>query len=391
MKHPIIAFRKTEHKRVAHGHPWAYSNEITMDEKAKALPSGSIVELQDAGGGFLGYAHFNPHTLIAARVLSRDRAAVMDTSFWQEKLASALRLRDTLVSEPYYRLVHAEADGLPGLIIDRFNDVLVMQPNTAGMHAAREHLTQALRNLLNPRAIILRGDTAARKQEGLEEEVSLLHGETPAQMDVRENGFAYEADLMGGQKTGWFYDQRRNRALVASLAKGKSVCDLYSHTGGFGLLAAKAGAKSVLCVDRSESSLKLAQTAAEKQKLTQVSFERAEVFDFCEGHKDTTYDVVIADPPAFAKSRKDVPVASKGYRKLAGLSAGLTAPSGFLFIASCSHAITHERFEEEVLRGVAQAGRNARVLARVGADMDHPAHPQLPESVYLKGLLLHVE
>lgn len=382
---PAITLPKI-HARLLQGHPWIYANEIAM-EAAKTLPPGSLVRVQNAGGRFFALAHFNPHSLIAARVLTREEETV-GPAFWKARLKSALALREKLFSEPYYRLVHGEADGLPGLVIDRFGDIVVMQPNTAGMHAARQDILQALDEVVAPRAVLLRGDAPSRALEGLAEENEILKGEIPAQIEVRENGFAYLADLQQGQKTGWFYDQRRNRALAAELCRGRSVLDLYAHSGGFGLLAARAGATRVVCVDSSKPALALAESAAKKNGLQNVSFLAEDVFDF--NHAET-YSVVIADPPPFARSKKDVGAALRGYRKLAKLAASRVEAGGFLFLFSCSHAILRERFDEECLHGVTDAGRRARVLARTGADMDHPLHPQLPESAYLKGLLLGLD
>ncbi len=362
-----------------------------MDASAKALLPGSLVRVLAADGQLLGMAHFNPHTLIAARMLNRFIEPV-ETEFWIKRLSQALAMREHLFDKPYYRLVHAEADLCPGLIIDRYGDVVVMQANTAGMNAERDKIVAALDSLIKPKTILLRGDNPSRVLERLPEEVVLLKGTAPDGLDVYENNLTYCADIMGGQKTGWFYDQRANRAMVAKLAKNRTMIDMYTHTGGFGLCAAKAGAKEVLCVDRSEHSLALAQKAAQKQGLSQVAFEKEEVFEFCEKHgKSKRFEVVVADPPAFAKSKKDVGAASRGYRKLAKHCADMTEKGGFLFIASCSHAITRERFDEEILRGISDARRGARILARTGADMDHPTHPQLPESAYLKGILCYVD
>lgn len=385
-----ISLLEGKHKRLLAGHPWVYSNEIRMDAAAKSLAAGSIVRVLAADGRFLALAHFNPHTLIAARVLSTAQEEV-GVAFWKIRLTACLALRQALFSVDYYRLAHAEADGFPGMVIDRFGDTLVLQPGTAGMQAALDDIALAAQAVMPVRSIIIRGDAPVRGLEGLGEDNRVLIGEAPAALVAMENGLAYRVDVLGGQKTGWFYDQRANRAMVAGLCQNRTMLDLYTHTGGFGLLAARKGARAVLCVDRSEQALQLAASSAKDAGLLDVSFEKAEVFDFCEKNRDRRFDVVVADPPAFAKSKKDVGPASKGYRKLARMAATLVAPAGFFFMASCSHAITRERFDEEVLRGVHEAGRSCRLLARTGADMDHPAHPFLPENSYLKGLLLHVE
>jgi len=389
---PAIALQPRTHKRVLEGSPWAYSNEIAMTAETKALPPGTLVRLTLADGRLVGLAHFNPHTLIGARLLTRHEKPAIDLAFWQQRLATALAMREKIFSAPYYRWVHAEGDNLPGLIVDRYGDVVVMQANTAGMDAVKGVLAEAIVALIQPKTILLRGDTPARALEGLAQENAVLHGAPAGLAEVLENGITYHAQLVEGQKTGWFYDQRANRLLVADLAKGASMLDLYCHSGGFALLAAKKGASTVCGVDSSEPALTLARNAAAANHLENVSFERKDVFEFCAHARDSArrYGVVVADPPAFAKSKKDVGAALRGYRKLAKLAAGLVEPGGFLFIASCSHAILRDRFDAEICAGAQEAKRDVTILARTGADRDHPGHAHLPESVYLKGILLHV-
>ncbi|MBX7200516.1 MAG: class I SAM-dependent methyltransferase, partial [Rhodospirillaceae bacterium] len=263
MKHPRVQFQKGAHKRVKFGHPWAFSNEIQMDPATKALPAGSVVTLTDAGGEVLGTAHFNSHTLIAARVLTAQGDTAIDAAFIAERLKAALALREKLFARPFYRMVHAEADGLPGLIVDRFGDVFVVQPNTAGMNTLTNEIAAAIASIAAPRAIVLRGDSAARGLEGLKEDVRCISGHLDGPVPVEENGVTYYADLLSGQKTGWFFDQRDNHAYMAGLAKGAAVLDLYTHTGGFALAAAKAGARAVTGVDSSAHALELAEKAAQ--------------------------------------------------------------------------------------------------------------------------------
>ncbi len=386
MKHPRVQFAKGAHKRVRFGHPWAFSNEIRMDPATKALPAGSVVTLTDAGGEVIGTAHFNAHTLIAARVLSTKGDVAVDAAFIAERLRAALALRQKLFARPFYRLVHAEADNLPGLIIDRFDDVFVVQPNTAGMNALVNEIAAALATVAPPKAIVLRGDSAARGLEGLKEDVRCLSGNLDGPVPVEENGVTYYADLLSGQKTGWFFDQRDNHAYIAGLSKGAAVLDLYTHTGGFALAAAKAGARAVTGVDSSAPALALAEKAARGA----AKFARSDVFAFLESAKDR-WDVVVADPPAFVKARKDLKAGLQGYRKLARLCAAVTAPGGFLFIASCSHNAPADEFIAAVVRGVADAGRHARILKVSGASADHPVHPALPESAYLKAVTLALD
>lgn len=389
---PLLRLLPGRDKRVKGGHPWAFSNEIAMSAAAKALPPGSVVRLEGDDGVAHGAWHFNPHSLIAARRLDRDPAAAIDAAWARERLAAALALRGRILRAPSYRLVHAEADGLPGLVIDRYGDALALQANTAGMEALTPAIVEALQALLAPRTVVARNDATVRGLEALPEETRLLLG-TDGRAVVEEAGLRFPVDLLGGQKTGWFHDQRENRARVAALAAGATVLDAFCHTGGFGLAAAAAGASAVTLLDRSEASLALAREAAEANGLAdRITTRRAEALEDLArmDAAGTRFDIVIADPPAFAKSRKDQPAALRGYAKLARLAAGLVARGGLLFLASCSHHVAPGEFAEAVTWGIARARRDARILFSGGAGMDHPVHPQLAESAYLKAMLLQL-
>ncbi len=393
-KLPSVLMRAGEDRRVRAGHPWAFSNEILMDAETKALPAGSLAVLRAPGGDALGLVTFNPHSLIAARILSPDPATVVDALFLGRRLARAAALRDRLVGVPYYRLIHAEADGLPGLVVDRFGDALVVQVNSAGMDRLTPILLEALDAELSPKTILLKNDSPVRELEGLKREVVVAKGEAGGPIELIENGARFMADLSGGQKTGWFYDQRDNRRFVAELARDSTVLDVYCYSGGFGVLAAKEGAKSALCIDRSQPALNVAQRAAELNGVTgKVSFEKSEVFDALEkmGAAGQQFGVVVCDPPAFVKSRKDLKIGIQGYRKMVRLAAPLVAPGGFLFAASCSHLVDPPPFADQVRRGLHDAGRVARILRTSGAALDHPVHPGLPESAYLKALTLQLD
>ena len=391
---PTVTLRPGAHRRVAGGHPWVYSNEVAMDAAAKALPPGACVRLASHDGRALGVAMFNPHPLIAARVMSRDAAAAIDRSWLADRLARALRLRERLVPAPYYRLVHAEADGLPGAVIDRFGPALVVQLNTAGMERLLPELLAALDEVLAPATVLLRNDAPARGLEGLDSHVRLARGRLDGPVELIENGVRFLADLEGGQKTGWFFDQRDNRAAVARLAAGARMLDLYGYSGGFAVQAAAAGAAEVTVVDRSEPALALAaRSAALNGVEKRCRFERGEVFQTLQRLADAgeRFDLVTADPPAFVKSRKDVKGGARAYRKLARMAAALVRPEGLLFIASCSHNLEPALFAEQVGRGLHDAGREGRILFSSGAAPDHPVHPALPESAYLKAQLLQVD
>jgi len=391
---PQIALLPSGHRRAEGGHPWIYSNEIVMDAAAKALAPGTLVTLRRADGRPFGVAMFNPHTLIAARLLDRDAQREIGKRFFARRIERALKLRERLYDKPYYRLVHAEADGLPGLVVDRFGAVLVIEANAAGMDRLLPVIIDALQGLLHPEAIVLRNDSPARSQEGLALETRVAAGAIAGAVPVEENGVMFAADVLAGQKTGWFFDQRDNRAFIAGLAAGARVLDLYCYSGGFSVAAACHGATAVLGIDRSEPALALAVEAARCNGVGECCvFRRGEVF--AEAAALATagerFDIVIADPPPFARSKREVPAALRGYRKLAKLAAQATAPSGFLFLASCSHNVAAADFAEAVRHGLADAGRVARILRSTGASPDHPVHPALPESAYLNALTLALD
>jgi 23S rRNA (cytosine1962-C5)-methyltransferase len=300
-----------------------------------------------------------------------------------------------LYAAPFYRLVHAEADGLPGLVIDRYGDALAVQANTAGMDRLLEPaLLDALRGLLAPRLVVARNDAAVRNLEGLPQEVRPLLGDAAEPVRAEEGGLGFTVDLLGGQKTGWFFDQRENRDRVARLSSGATVLDAFCHTGGFGLRCAAAGASRVVLLDRSAHALGLAErTAAENGLAARTETRRAEALEELERMGATggeRFDIVVADPPAFAKSRRDQPAALKGYAKLARLAAALVAPGGFLFLASCSHHVAPGDFTDAAVWGVGRARREGRILFQGGAGPDHPVHPMLPESAYLKAMLFQL-
>jgi 23S rRNA (cytosine1962-C5)-methyltransferase len=382
------------HMRVLHGHPWIYSNEIAMDAAAKALPRGALVRFQTAEGRPLGTGMFNPHTLIAGRILTRDPAEQVDDGFFRRRIAASLSLRGRLFKRPFYRLVHAEADGLPGLVIDRFGDVLSVQANTAGMDALLDHVLAALDDTLAPQTVVLRLDTPARQLEGLDARVDVRGRPIEGWVPLEENGVAFRADVAGGQKTGWFYDHRENRAFVAGLARGARVLDLYTFAGAFAVQCAVGGAREVVAIDRSEPALALARASADANGVAGVvDLRKAEAFQAMESlaQGGRRFDMVIADPPAFVKSKKDLKAGMKGYRKMAKLAAPLVAPGGILLAASCSHHAGPAEFAAEVARGISEAGRTGRILRSAGAGPDHPVHPLLLESAYLKALVLQLD
>lgn len=391
---PVVHVQPGRHKRVRAGHPWIFSNEISMTAEAKALPAGTLVTLADSGGAALGVATFSPYPLVSARLLNRDPATSVDTAFFADRLRRALALRERLFDRPFYRLAWSEADRLPGLVVDRFGDVCALQVNTAGMERLTPQILAAIEDVIGPRVVVLRNDSIGRTLENLPLEVRFAKGALDGPIEVEENGLTFLCDPAGGQKTGWFYDHRENRARVAKLAGGQRVLDVYSYLGGFGLLAAAAGAREVVCLDRSEPALALAEAAAARNGLAdRCRFERTEAFAglarLATAHE--RFDIVVADPPAFVKSKKDLAVGLKGYRKLIRHAAALVAPGGFLFAASCSHHVDLVSFTEVVRGALRDVRRDGRILVQAGAGPDHPLHPYLPESAYLKGMLIALD
>ncbi|HEX2480194.1 MAG TPA: class I SAM-dependent rRNA methyltransferase [Geminicoccaceae bacterium] len=390
MRYPPIHLLPGQDRRPRAGHPWIYSNELRMDAAAKALPPGAPVCLFSGEGRPLAIALFNPHSLIAARVITRNKDATIDAAFVERRLARALRLRERLFERPFYRLVHAEADGLPGLVVDRFGEVVVCQLNSAGIAGLEPLIMDALDRLLAPRTIVLRNDSPVRELEGLTQEVRIVRGALDAPVELVENDVTFLIDPLEGQKTGWYYDQRENRAFVARLARDQTVLDLYSYSAGFGLQAAATGAESVLALDRSQLGLDLATASAERNGLAaRLQTAREDAFAALErfAADKRRFGIVVADPPAFVRSKKDLKPGLRGYRKLARACGPLVAEEGILAISCCSHNVPEDAFADEVRRGLRDAGRGGRLLRRAGAGPDHPSHPALPESAYLKCLV----
>jgi 23S rRNA (cytosine1962-C5)-methyltransferase len=391
---PVTKLLPRSHKRIAAGRPWIYSNEIQMTDEAKSLEPGAITGIVSDAGEWMGQATFNPHALICGRIVTRDRDVTIDSEFLITRLAAALHLRERLFDEPYYRLANSEADELPGMIIDRYGQAVSIQLNTAGAERLKGDLLLAVESVLAPETIVFRNDSPARSLEGLEMYSEVAKGFFDEPIHLTENGTVFFADLLHGQKTGWFYDQRMNRTFVASLANGLRLLDCYGHTGGFAVQAAVRGATETVVVDTSASALELAsKSASENSVADRVHVHKADVFlDLVSrAARDERYDVVVADPPSFVKSKRDLKSGSRGYRKLARLAAKLVSPGGVLFIASCSHNVSIELFNEQIVRGVADARRTGRILMKSGASPDHPLHPGLPESAYLKATTFQLD
>lgn len=393
-KRPVLRLKAREGRRARGGAPWIFSNEIALDAGTRAISPGCLVEVRGDDGRSFGLGYFNPGSLIAVRLLDAPAEAEVDRRFFADRISGALHLRNALFDKPYYRLVHAEGDRLPGLVIDRFGETCTVQVTTSGMEQLLEPIVQALDDVLTPGNVVLRADTPSRSQEGLSSYVRIAKGAPPDHIAIEENGARYFANALCGQKTGWYFDQRDNRAFMASLARKRSVLDVYCHTGGFAVLAARAGAPDVYGIDSSPAALSLAEeSAAANGASGACRFIRADASEELErlGATGERFDIVICDPPPFVRSRTDLEAGARAYRKLARLAARVVSPDGFLLLASCSHNMPADRFQFECAAGIARAGRSASLIHTSGAAPDHPIHPMLPETAYLKALVYAVD
>lgn len=378
----VVLRRKEEHRILA-GHPWVFSNEIAAIEGTAA--AGDVVELAAASGTSLGVGFYHPHSLIAVRRLS-SVVRPIDRPFFEERVARAVELRRRLYGDGgAWRAVHGEADFLPGLIVDRYGPSLAVQTLSYGMDRRLPIILDVLEDLLHPGGIVERNESPLRTLEALPQRSGILRGAAPP-LEIVEHGIRYLVDPLRGQKTGFFLDQRENRAAVRVVARGARVLDCFCNDGGFALNAAAAGATDVLGLDASPEAVGTAADNARRNGCTNVRFEQADVFDRLRSLKEegAAWDVIVLDPPSFTRSRKTVPVARKGYRQLHALAFALLAPDGFLLTASCSHHITAEAFRDDIVRSAERAGRSLQLLDWRGAAPDHPTLPAVPETAYLK-------
>jgi 23S rRNA (cytosine1962-C5)-methyltransferase len=385
---------KTDARRIRHGFPWTYANEIVTDRRTKALAPGTLAVLEDENRNPLGLVAVNPASKILARMVDTDPLAEIDQAWFAARLRRALDLRERLFDAPFYRLIHAEADGLPGVVIDRFGDTLVIQPNAAWADLRIDMLTAAAAEVTGATCVIKNAGGRTRSLEGLDDVSVTLMGETPTgPIAVPMNGAIYMADVMDGQKTGIFYDQRPNHAFVKAVAQGAHVLDVFSHVGGFGLAALAGGAVSTLCVDGSAPALALArQGAAAMAAEDRFDSRHEDAFDTLTalGDEGTQFDLVICDPPAFAPARPALDAGLRAYERVARLSASLVAEGGILVLCSCSHAADLAKFRTACLRGIGRAGRRPALIHTGFAGADHPLLPQLAESGYLKALFFRL-
>ena len=393
--YPVVRLNpKGDARAIRHGFPWVYANEVVTDRRTKGLSAGTIAILEDAERRPMGLVAVNPNSKIFCRMLSRDVDVPVDAAWFERMIGAALQHRETLYAEPNYRLVHAEADGMPGVIIDRFGDVAVVQPNAAWADVMIEMLVDALVKVTGVGTVIMNGTGRARSLEGLQERTDVLRGQAPtAPIPVEMNGATYMADVMGGQKTGIFFDQRPNHAFAANLSKGARVLDVFSHVGGFGLAALANGAASVLAVDGSAPALELAQAGADAMGVSdKFQTRRGDAFATLEAlaEEGAQFDIVICDPPAFAPGRKSLDAGLRAYERVARLAAGLVKDGGYLGVCSCSHAADLTKFRNASARGIGRAGKRSQVIYTGFAGPDHPLLPHLAESGYLKAVFFRL-
>jgi len=389
MAHPELYLKKNEDKRLRKGHLWVFSNEVdTKKTPLDSFAAGDMVVVKDSTGKSLGSAYINPNTLVCARLIARKPSQKMGTTFFTDRIRTALNFREKLFpNKPFYRLIFGDSDGLPGLVIDRFGSVLSVQITTAGIEKQKEFLITSLIELLSPEAIILKNDNSQRQLENLPQESEVIYGTMPETINIEENGVKFQLNAVDGQKTGWFYDHRDSRAKLAALTKDQRVLDLFSYSGAWGIPAAVAGATEVTCVDSSESALSLAKSSAELNDVQdKMNFVRSDVFEFLKQARENKehYDVIVLDPPALIKRKKDFKAGYEAYRRLNHLALQVLSKNGILVSASCSHHLTKANLHEILRSSARHIDRHLVFFATGSQGPDHPIHPSIPETEYLK-------
>lgn len=393
---PVIRLRpKTKPQAIRHGFPWVFADEVVTDRRTRAIAPGSFAVLEDPERKPLALVTVNPNSKIIGRVMDMDPDAQIDGDWLRARLGRALAMRENLYDSPFYRLVHAEADGLPGLIVDRFGGLAVIQPNAAWSDVMAAQIADALREVTGVTTVVLNGQGRARSLEGLDERTEVIAGTAPeGPIEVPMNGATYMADVMGGQKTGLFYDQRPNHAFAQRLVKGGRVLDVFSHVGGFGLAMLGAGAEHATLIDGSDPALALARKGAQAMGMEdRVDTRREDAFAGLEAlaADGAQFDVVICDPPAFAPTKQTLEAGLRAYERVAKLAAPLVAPGGYLGLCSCSHAADLSSFRNASARGIGRGGRRGQLIHTGQAGPDHPTLPQLAETGYLKSLFFRLD
>jgi 23S rRNA (cytosine1962-C5)-methyltransferase len=387
-----ITLNKNEDRRIKAGHPWVFSNEIR--EIAGERSSGATAELYDAGGGFIGVGHYNSRSLIAFRLLSRRREDIDSVEFFAARIAAAVSHRQQRYPGlATFRAVYGESDFLSGLVVDKYGDCLSLQLLSAGMDSRRDLIIAALRQIFQPKGIIARNDVTVRNLEGLEEKVELLWGDVPEFVDMTENGLRFRVNLREGQKTGGFLDQKENHLMLRELCAGKDVLDCFCYTGGWAVHAASFGARSVLGLDISARAVAQAAANVTLNGLAGVArFEECDAFERLRTlhHEGRRFGVIVMDPPAFVKSRKNIAEATKGYLTVNRRALELLEPGSYLITCSCSYHMGREAFRDMLAQAARLAKKEVRLVATHAQAADHPVLLTFPESEYLKCFVLQV-
>lgn len=392
---PIVRLKpKANARAIRHGFPWVYANELVTDRRTRSKPAGTLAVLEDDGRVPLGVVALNPDSKIICRMLDRDPQAAIDGAWFEARLRKALHLRERVFDAPYYRLVHAEADGLPGVVIDRFGDICVIQPNAAWAEALLDPLADVLIAVTGVRHVLKNASGRTRSLEGLDDVHAVLRGSAPdGPIPVPMNNAVYMADVTGGQKTGLYFDQRSNHAFAASLARDARVLDVFSHVGGFSLAALGAGAQSALAVDGSAAALALAEAGAKASGCAdRFQTRQGDAFEVLAAlaQEGARFDLVICDPPAFAPAKASLDAGLRAYERVARLAATLVAENGVLGLCSCSHAADLSAFRAACARGIGRSERRGSLIYSGFAGPDHPQLPQLAESGYLKSVFFQL-
>jgi 23S rRNA (cytosine1962-C5)-methyltransferase len=389
----VLQLKRHEERRLNTGHLWIYSNEVdTARTPLHAFEAGQAVRIESSTGRPLGTAYVNPHSLICARIVSRDSARVLDRALLVQRIRTALALRGRLYRAPYYRLIYGEADALPGLVVDRYGDVLVVQLTTAGMERLKDEVLAALDEVIGPAAVLLRNDSPIRQLEGLPSYVESF-GPVPEYIELEEDGVRFQISVSKGQKTGWFFDQRDNRLRLDRYARGARVLDLFSYTGAWGIRAAMHGAREVLCVDSSQEALDRLQASTELNGLVnRATGRKGEAFDVLRSLRESgeQFDLIVLDPPAFIKRKKDSKAGQEAYLRLNQLAMEVLTSDGILVSASCSWHLEAAKLQQILLQAARHQARGLQILEYGRQSADHPVHPAIPESEYLKAFYCRV-
>lgn len=386
-----IRLNKDADRRLRGGHLWIYSNEVNVkNTPLKNFQAGEQVLVQSSHGKNLGVAMINPNNLICGRLVNRE-ADMLDKKLLLQRIQFALSLRERCFNKPFYRLVYGESDFLPGLVIDRFGDYFSVQTNTAGMDQLQPIIVDVLQKIFKPKGIIFKNDSGAREVEGLEKSIVVASGKIPDLVELEENNTQFLTSLTSGQKTGWFYDHRSNRREMQALVKDKTVLDVFSYVGAWGLQALQAGAKSVTCIDSSQAALDIAkQNAALNKQSEKISYQCGTALDLLKSLtiEKQLFDVIILDPPAFIKKAKDKKKGEDAYHHYNQLALRLLKPDGLLISASCSMHLKRDELMNVIRVAGTQLNRDVQVFYQGGQGFDHPVHPSIPETEYLKAMFV---